>query len=74
MEGRQKRLVALEADRAAIAEFGIHGNWFGSLWRRNRHFKWLVYAAVVVDGEWHDFAETVAVFADDGWLVVSDPG
>ena len=72
MERREKRLAALETDGVVIAEFGVHGNWFGSRWRRNRHFKWMVYAAVAVHGDWRDFAETLAVFADGDWHVVAD--
>ncbi|HEY0904894.1 MAG TPA: hypothetical protein VGE14_13490 [Marmoricola sp.] len=55
---RWKALDALESSRAVLVEFEVAGNWFGSPWSRERHFRWMIYAALTnAQGQWFDHAE-----------------
>jgi hypothetical protein len=58
VEERRKVLDAIESSNAVLVEFEVAGNWFGSPWRRQRRFRWMVYAALWDShGEWADHAE-----------------
>jgi hypothetical protein len=58
VEERWKTLDALESSSAVLVEFEVVGNWFGSPWSRERHFRWMIYAALTdAQGQWFDHAE-----------------
>ncbi len=57
VEERRKVLDAIESP-AVLVEFEINGNWFGGLWGRHRHFRWMIYAALWdSQAQWVDHAE-----------------
>lgn len=58
VEERWKALDAIESSSAVLVEFEVTGNWFGSRWSRERHFRWMIYVAVWDSREqWADHAE-----------------
>jgi hypothetical protein len=58
VEACRAALEARTPPNAVLVEFEVCGNWFGSIWRYNRYFKWMIYVALVSsDNEWIDHAE-----------------
>lgn len=61
VEVRRRLLDDIDAPYAQLVMLEVEGNWFGSPWSRQRHFKWIVYAALYRrDGVWVDHAEDLA--------------
>jgi len=76
VESRREALEAVEADPATVlVEFELVGNWFGSPWRRNREFKWMIYVGLWdANGDWADHAEDLVARPRRGEWVAIQPG
>jgi hypothetical protein len=76
VEERRNVLDAIESSNAVLVEFEVLGNWFGGPWGRQRHFRWMVYAALWDSrGEWAEHAEELVRRSrwSSTWRVAQSP-